>query len=110
MIIAKPYKNTRIRKLNEVKNLAKKIFLWEFNSVDFENPDILWWIDLANSTEVCKIHKTFLPEKKKPKKKIYLTFAVCTSYCHDYRCTQAIKATKIDISNYDIQENLKTKL
>ena len=34
-MIAKPYTNKRLIKLNEVKNLAKKTFLWEFNSVNF---------------------------------------------------------------------------
>ena len=59
---------------------------------------VLWWSNFANSTEICKNSQKIL------------TFAVGTSCCHDNHCTQGIKATEIDISNHEIQENLKTKL
>ena len=48
--------------------------------------------------------------RKKILKKVYLTFVLGTSCCYDNYCIQTTKATEIDISNYDIQENFKTKL
>ena len=35
-MIAKPYTNKRLIKLNEVEKQAKKTFLWEFNYVNLK--------------------------------------------------------------------------
>ena len=85
--------------------LCGDLIMWIWNSGYF-----LWWFNLADSSEICKKkHKTFFPEKKNTKK-IHLAFVVGTSCCHDNHWTQTVKVTEIHIYNYDIQENLETKL